>query len=211
MLTTLNQKVSADHCALLVVDMQNFYCHPEGYLAKRGRDMTATEQLVPKLMDLVNGAKKVGVPVIYLRQTRDPYTVSEVTIEQRSRLFPDASEDPLVEGDWQSEFYSVLPESGDIIITKHRYSAFIDTSLELILRSNGIKSIIVAGVATNVCIESTARDGFMKDYYVVIPRDCTAASSQEVHESSLGNIAGYFGEIVVSGEIIACWQRQDTI
>ena len=91
---------------------------------------------------------------------------------------------------------------------KHRYGAFTDTDLDLILRSKGIRTLIMSGVATNVCVETTAREGFMKDYYIVFLRDCTASTLEELHNNTLRNIDRYFGVVVDSSDIYQCWENK---
>jgi ureidoacrylate peracid hydrolase len=102
--------------------------------------------------------------------------------------------------------YGVAPEPGDPLVTKHRYSAFINTDLDLILRAQGIKSLILTGVATNGCVESTARDGFMLDYYVVFVDDCSATSAGPgPHAGTLANIGRGFGEVVKAADLMSMW------
>jgi len=180
MLTTLAQKVSPQNAAVLVVDVQNDYCAPGGGLAELGVDMSAIEACVPKIAALVGGARQVGVPVIHIRTHHEPATESPVWRELRLRRSPNKPRwcEP---GTWGADFYYVAPQSGEVVITKHRYSGFIETDLDLILRSQGIASLIMTGVASNNCVECTARDGFMKDYYIVFVDDCTAATNSTIH------------------------------
>ncbi|MFC2018953.1 cysteine hydrolase family protein, partial [Chloroflexota bacterium] len=91
--------------------------------------------------------------------------------------------------------------------TKHRYSAFIDTDLDLILRSQGIKTVIMTGVATNVCVESTARDASMKDYYVVFVKDCAASFTMRDHNATLRTMGTLFGTVASSQEVMGAWER----
>ena len=112
-----------------------------------------------------------------------------------------------LEGSWGAEFYRVEPEAGEPVVIKHRYSAFVDTDLELILRSRGIKTLVLCGVASNVCVESTARDGYMRDYYIVLVDDCSAAYDPAKHAATLSNIAHHFGVVVTADEVIDAWQR----
>ena len=98
----------------------------------------------------------------------------------------------------------------EVIVTKHRYGAFENTDLDLVLRSNRIKSVIITGVATNVCCETTARQAFMKDYYVLFTSDCCATYSQAQHDATLFNIDQFFGQVVTSDEIMACWPAAET-
>ena len=110
------------------------------------------------------------------------------------------------------DFYQGFkPLPGEVVIDKHRFSVFADTYLDLILRRKVIRTLIMTGVATNVCVETTSRDGFMKDYYIVFLRDCTAATfatakiSEEMHNNTLRNIDLYFGQVVDSSDVIRCW------
>ncbi len=96
---------------------------------------------------------------------------------------------------------------GEPIVVKHRYSAFIDTDLDLILRSRGIQSLVMTGVATNVCVESTARDGYMRDYHIVFVDDCSACYDAAKHAATLRHITDHFGVVVQAADIIATWQE----
>jgi len=208
MLTTLEEKVDPKNAALLVVDMQNDFCHPDGSLGKRGRDMTFGLQMTPRLVQLIEEARKAKVPVIFIRQTLSEATTSPSVREHRLKRMPSGAELPLQEGSWGADYYEVAPQPRECVVTKHRYSAFVDTSLDLILRSQEIKSLIMTGVATNVCVESTARDGYMKDYYIVFVSDCTATFAMEDHEATLRNIDTYFGDVVTSSEVTDTWGKQ---
>ena len=193
MLESLEEKVDPKHSALLVVDVQNYFCHPEGFLARQGRDLSAKHQMMPKLVRLLSEARAEKLTIIFIRQTRSDWTMSPVGREQRRRTYPGVSENALQDNSWETEFYEVTPQPDECVVTKHRYSAFVDTNLDLILRSLGIDTLIMTGVATNVCVESTARDGFMKDYYIVFVSDCTATANIDDHEATLRNIQTYFG------------------
>ena len=111
------------------------------------------------------------------------------------------------EGTWGAEFYAGLqPQNGDIVITKHRYSAFLGTDLDMILRSRGIRSLLISGVGTNVCVESTLRDGYMRDYYIVLLEDCVGATNQALHQATLQNVTLHFGSVSNSKEVIKLWK-----
>jgi ureidoacrylate peracid hydrolase len=109
--------------------------------------------------------------------------------------------------EWNGAFYKLKPQPGDVIVNKHRYNAFYQTDLDLILRAKGIRTLIMTGVATNVCVETTAREGFMRDYYIVFLRDCTATMSEELHNSALKNISLFFGDVVGFEDVIKCWEN----
>ena len=89
---------------------------------------------------------------------------------------------------------------------KHRYSAFINTDLNTVLRAKGVESVLVTGVATNVCVETTARDAYMFDYYVTMVEDCAAAYEPKLHQGTLENIRRHFGLVASSQEIMEIWR-----
>ena len=93
----------------------------------------------------------------------------------------------------------------DRVITKHRYSAFRGTNLDLVLRSRGTQTVILTGVATNACVESTGRDVYMHDYYLVFVGDATATTSQAAHDATLANIDQFFGQVATCEAIVGAW------
>lgn len=206
MLLTLEEKVDPQHAALLIVDVQNDFCHSQGLLGRRNTDMSAIQAMVPRLRAFLEEARGAGVMVIHIRMAQNFFTKSEAMLEHRLRRHGD-SQVACEEGTWGAEFYQVQPQPGEPIVTKHRYSAFIDTDLERILQSRGVKTLILSGVATNVCVESTARDGFMRDYYSVFLEDCTACGDPQLHQGALDNMRRSFGTVVTCAEVAAAWMR----
>ncbi|GAB4376420.1 MAG: cysteine hydrolase [Elainellaceae cyanobacterium] len=200
---SLVDKVSPDRAALIVVDMQNDYCHPEGCLGQRGYDTSMSEAMTPTLSNLILEARSVGIPIIFIQTIHTEATDSPAWLERS-----DHSNSICRLGTFGADFYGVSPQAGDIVVNKHRYSAFIGTRLDQVLRSLKRETIIMTGVATNVCVESTARDGFMLDYYVVFMADCTASSNEMAHHATLENIGRHFGVVATAEEVIAAWSKQ---
>jgi len=95
----------------------------------------------------------------------------------------------------------------DPVVVKHRYNAFLNTDLDTILRANGIRTIVFTGVSTNCCVESTAREAFMRDYYVVVVDDATASYSRELHQAALKTLDALFGEITSIAALTEIWNR----
>ena len=93
------------------------------------------------------------------------------------------------------------------MLRKHRYSAFVDTGLDVILRNKGIKTVVLVGVATNVCVESTARDAAMRDFYVVVAADGVGVrdAARDRHDNALAEIQGCFGMVVPASRILDVW------
>jgi ureidoacrylate peracid hydrolase len=211
MLSTLTDKVRPAHCALLVVDVQNDFCAEGGAMHREGRDLSLVQAMIPRLSLLVDAARAAGVKCVWIRNvynTGPNWYLSEVWLEQARRRRNGAYvQFPVCEPDeWNGDFYQIRPRPEDVIVTKHRYGAFEGTDLDLVLRSQGIRTVIMAGIATNVCVETTARQAFLRDYYVVFTSDCTAAFSQREHDATLHNIDQFFGQVVRGEEITACWQ-----
>jgi len=206
MFKTLAEKIDPKHAALIVVDVQNDFCHEKGHIGRQGRDVRPRQEMVTRLLKLIGSARQHKIPVIFLRHINNPNVMSPASVEQKLRMFS-GDETICLEGSWGAEFYRVKPEPGEPIVSKHRYSGFIETDLDLILRSKEVKTLIMTGVATNMCVESTARDGFMKDYHIVFVGDCAATSTTEDHEATLRNIRYGFGVVVNSDEVIGTWAK----
>jgi ureidoacrylate peracid hydrolase len=211
MLNTLSLKVRPEHCALLLVDVQNDFCAEGGAMHREGNDLSFVQDMVPRLERFLEGARGAGVRCVWIKNvynTGPNFYLSEVWLEQamrkRNGLYV---QHPVCEaGEWNGDFYKVRPQANEAIVIKHRFGAFESTDLDLVLRSQGIRTVVMTGIATNVCVETTARQAFMRDYYVVFTSDCTATYSQRAHDATLANIDHFFGEVVTSEEIMACWQ-----
>ena len=192
--------------ALIVVDVQNDFCHSDSPLAKAGNDMSAAQEMVPRLLTLVDAARGAGATIIWVKMLHAEWSTSPSNTEHRLRTRPNTA---LIcqEGTFGIEFYRVEPEAGEPIVVKHRYSAFIGTELDPLLRAQGVENLIIVGVTTNVCVESTARDAYMRDYYVTFVEDCSATYDQAKHDATLRNMADHFGVVVTANEIIEAWLR----
>jgi ureidoacrylate peracid hydrolase len=196
----LADKVRPEHTALLLIDLQrNFFCKG-GIIEFMGGDAEALQSILPGLEVFLSMARKHLKIIIFTKDTFYPYLTSPAALEHYERAGMLGDLDPRVE-----EFFGIEPQEGDIVLPKHMYSAFIGTPLDSILRSNGITTVIVTGVATNVCVESTARQAFMHDYYVVVPADLVAGADENAKRMALANIGTYFGEVVTSDRILAAW------
>jgi ureidoacrylate peracid hydrolase len=220
-LGTLRDKVDPKHAALIVVDMQNDFCAVGGMMSKEGFDISAVQETAQRLPLLLASARAAGVLVVFVRnvystqatltsgQNKLPNIyLSDSWLEQASRTRKGSytTREVCAMGSWEGDFYGdVRPEPGEPIVTKHRYSSFHNTDLDSILRSHGIRTIILTGVATNVCVETTAREGFVRDYYVVLVEDGTATYAPEDQQATLRNIDRFFGEIASIQTISSMW------
>lgn len=199
----LDELLLKTRTAVLIVDMQNDYCHPEGALAKIGSDVSGVGKMVPHLQSLLESARRLGKRIIFVRTIHDDSTDSEIWKARSDGKMMKVCRPE----SWGSRFYEVAPQPDEIVINKHKYSAFINTKLDSVLRAHKIETLLIGGVATNVCVESTARDAFMMDYQVVLIQDACASYSNQAHEMTLENISGYFGTVAKTGDIIHTWEQ----
>lgn len=199
-LEKLKAKVHPGHTALVIIDMQRDYCCEGGVLEKLGFDIDPPQKLAPRLNQFLNQARTILKFIVHIKMELNPFLRSPAIAEHYERVGLQRKVDPSC-----SEFYGVTPEEGEVIIPKYRYSGFVSTYLDQYLRSNGIKTLVLTGLATNVCVESTARDGFMHDYHIIVPEDMTEGTSPEAKKWSLFNIGTFFGEVVDSKDLLVCW------
>ena len=210
--TELSELVDPAHTALVVVDMQRDFCVPGWAFDKLGVDITMYPPMIPRLARLIEGARAAAVPVIYIQMTVLPNRASEspaqIRFNLRLHLASHGEGEPLRYTEDGSEGQSILdelaPADGDLIVKKYRSSGFWGTNLDLLLRSNGIKSVVVTGCTTEGCVESTARDALFNDYYVVVAEDCVASDDREQHDASMLLMRNRF-DIASTGEILAVW------
>lgn len=199
-LDKLSEKINPRTTALLITDMQRDYCCAGGVIDKMGFDFEIAKRLAPRLNDFVDRARKILKYIVHIKMAHIPELASSVLKEHYERVGLQREYNPSF-----SEFYGIKPVAGEIVIPKFRYSAFVSTYLDKYLRANSIKTLVLTGVATNVCVESTARDGFMLDYHIVVASDLTEATEAGAKQWSLRNIETFFGEVVNSRKLLDCW------
>ena len=190
----LHELVAPAHTALVVVDLQRDFCAPGWAFDRLGVDLSMYPPLIPRVSRLVERARAADVRVVYLQMTALPDGASDSPAQLRfnlrlSHLARERTGEPLSytrDGSPGQEMLDELaPQPGDLVVKKYRSSGFWGTNLDLLLRSNGIKTVVVCGCTTEGCVESTARDAMFNDYYVVIAEDCVASDDPAQHEASL--------------------------
>jgi ureidoacrylate peracid hydrolase len=201
----LVNSVAPASTALLVIDVQNDFCAKGGYYDKTGADISASQPAIDRLVGFIDHARAAGVRVIFVRCDYDPVYLSETQIARRKRMGWDI---PYCRpGTWGAEFYKVAPKPGETVVTKHRYDAFHGTDLELILRANKMQNLLFAGVATNVCVESTLRSAYMRDFMAVLVADCCAARNVRAHDSAIENVRAFLGMVATADEVAQIWSE----
>jgi len=203
-LRSLQDQANPGHTALVVVDVQKDYCAEDGLLAIRsGQDMSPIRAAMPRLNRLIQDARDRGVLVVWVRAA-----TTLRALQPNHRAVRDQGSGLLaVEGSDGASFdEGVLPPlPGDIVVTKRNYDGFHQTPLDTMLRAQEIQTLVMTGFTTNVCVESTARHGYFKGYYIVLASDCSAAPDPTEHESAVRNISRYFGKVATGQEISSAW------
>lgn len=191
--------------AVIVVDLQNAYATKDGYLDKAGFDVSTTAPVIANTIKVINTARKVKMPIVFLQNGWDPQYKEAGGPGSpnwyKSNALKTMRKDPklmgtlLAKGTWDYALVDELtPQDDDIVIPKTRYSGFYNTNLDSTLRSRGIRNIVFTGIATNVCVEATLRDGFHREYFGVVLHDAThQAGTSEIQKASLFNIETFFG------------------
>lgn len=195
----------ADRTALLVIDMQNGFCHPDGSFAGLGLDVSMCNAAIAGCRRLVEAAHAAGVPVVYTRYVyRADYKDGGVLVQEVLPALADVKS--LAAGTWDAELVDELvPTDEDFVLDKNRYSAFYGTGLEPILTSLGVRNLVMAGVTTNMCVETTARDASQRDYRVFVVSDATGELDAARHDMALATLGFGFGAVVATDDVARAW------
>lgn len=195
---TLEERVDPRTSALVVVDMQNDFLHVNGHCA-RFIPVDRFASVVPTLQRLVDAAREAGVLVVFTKVVQKPDgSLASPTWIAHNLVYGDFRPDHCMAGTWGWEVVDELaPRPGDIVIEKTRRSAFEGTALLHHLRTRGIRTVVVTGVAGTGCVESTVRDAMEKDLFVVVPGDAIEDAVEDLHTISLQT----FERILLPGDL----------
>jgi ureidoacrylate peracid hydrolase len=195
--------LNPERSALIIIDMQNDYAHPDGYYATRGQASDAVRATYDANRAVLDAARRAGAFVVF------------VTVIMREAGLPDMPDlhaikpehfvgigRRLEKGTWGAQVVEELaPLPDEVVIEKHTYSAFYQTDLELMLRRRGISTVILTGTASHACVLNAAFDAFARDFDVVVVRDGVSTFFPEVHESSLRIVELQMGAVLTASEV----------
>lgn len=209
-LTSLEAILAPTRSALLVVDVQHDFIHPEGWAARHGSP--SLRQVIPPINRLIGAARAAGVPVVYVRMEHGPAIDLP---NYRARYVARGMDGDILcaAGTWGARLDGEItpPAAGDLTIVRHSYDAFAGTPLHESLRARGVESVVGTGVVTNLCVQTTIQHAFALGYYVVVAEDATATPDPTVQTVTLTNFRQYFGPVVPSATIQEHWPpRRDT-
>lgn len=190
---------------LLVIDMQHGFLSDSGGMARLGYDYKALRTAIPGCEKLVYSARKSSIPIFFTKYVYEPdFRDGGVQVEEISTGIKDSK--LCVAGSKDAEIIeSLMPNKNEVIIEKNRPSSFYSTRLESYLRAQKIKTLVICGVTTNICVESTARDAAQKDYKTYVVKDSVAEVDQFRHEVSLKAMQHMFAKIVTVEEVVNSW------
>lgn len=188
------------HTALLIIDMQNaFLAEGAAFEAPAGRAM------IPNLERLLRHMREHDLPVVWVVTDHSPPRGGLVLTKS-----PAVREDRVCwAGDESFELYPDMPqpESGEYRVLKHKYDAFFETDLNSLLRNLGVETVLITGVTTSICCDSTARSAFHHDYNVAFVSDATGDDDDQIHEVTLRIMDVLFGRVITTGDAIAEMQE----
>ena len=206
--------------ALIVVDMQNAFASKGGMFDLAGFDISGAAPAIEVNRRLLDAARKAGLAVVHLQMTFKPdlSDAGDVTSpayhkELALRMMrdrPELSGKLLIENTWDWQFVDALkPAPGEHVVKKSRYNGFIRTDLDAHLRAKGIRHLLFTGIATNVCVESTARHAFFNEFWPILIEDAMNNSGPDFNrQATLWNFEHVFGWVTQSRDVIAVLQTQ---
>lgn len=211
--TTLSELIDARQTALVIVDVQNDICAREGIAAKHAKFPISMEGTISRLKSVIQAARDAGVLIVYLQNTMLPSYMSTSAPYLRVWMKVFDAYDPAklpslcVEGTWGHQIIEdIKPLPNEIIVKKYRPDGFIGTCLDLILRENGIKTMVIAGVVSHGCVEETARSGMSYGYFTVLLEDCVDAYRKDLHEAAISYFRARL-DVTTSHETIKVWEE----
>lgn len=202
--------LDSSEAALLLIDLQNGFVHPDGMTARiEGSLPDGFPAAVEACGTALAAARAAGLPVIHTQHQMQPgyvdggFLVQELYPKLCAQVGREMSFE-LVAGTWEAQFYEpVAPVEGEHVVTKNRFDAFIGTTLEQVLTRLKVRTLIVGGVATSVCVESTVRHASMCDYRIHLMADAVADVDPVANPGAIGRMAALFAHVISVQDLCA--------
>ena len=202
---TLKDWIVPERTALLLVDMQVDFAEPDGAMGQGGADLSMAKAAIRNAVKLTEAARAAGVPCLFARLITRESDETDLLREWKKRRGTEEDAPLCQEGTWGAEFVGPLPRANDAIFSKSRYDAFSGTGLDAHLRGLKRDTLVIAGLTTECCVDSTARHAFEKDYHVFIAADAVAAYEKDLHDGALKALELNCAIPAASADIIAAW------
>jgi ureidoacrylate peracid hydrolase len=198
----LKDKVVPHNCAVVLVDLQNDFCQPQGAWGKIVTDPDLAKR-VEAIQSFLPAARSAGVPVLFLRTIYNRWTISPPIQEWWEAL---GTGPVCMEGSSGADFYQVRPQEKDRVVNKYRASGFMETDLDLTLRAKEVQTVLMGGVGVWGGFFDTARDAIAKNYYVFLLEDCIAGGKPQERSMLIDLFRRYHGAVTTSREVASAWK-----
>jgi ureidoacrylate peracid hydrolase len=193
---------SARQAALIVIDMQNAFCHPDGFFARYADDKLACHRVILPCADAIAAARRAGVPVLYAVKVSLSADVATTSFHNAPRHGAGL----MLADSWDSAIVDELrPVVGELVLEKLAYSAFFGSALDAALQRLDVRQLVIVGVTTSICVESTARDAMQRGLNTYVVRDATAEWDRARHERSIEQLGYAFARIVTVSNLVQAW------
>ena len=194
----LKERVKPNEAVLVILDMQKGSWPPSG-------GPVGGEEILPELSSLIKGARSAQVPIIFVRNTHSEWTTTRSRKEHTAHIGVDYRT-RYWEGTPGANFLEGLnPQPNDLIFVKHSYSPYAHGPMDLVLRSRGIRTLLLTGGSTLGAVETVAKDSIVRGYNVVVVKDCVHPRSGPIYEMVIDYVNRHLGITPSSEEIMACW------
>jgi nicotinamidase-related amidase len=191
--------------ALIVVDVQVDFASPEGLIGRYGTDMSPAETAIGRIEELITAARKSGTTVGFMRVMTRPETDSNALKTWMARRGTPDNAGICRIGSGGEDYYRVAPEPGDIEVSKLAYSSFHGTDFEQQLRARGIDTLVMTGLTTDCCVDSTTRDAFHRDFHTFVVSDACASFDEALHTGTLNALNQHTSLLVTTDAVVAAW------
>ncbi|MSO64657.1 MAG: cysteine hydrolase [Alphaproteobacteria bacterium] len=202
MAMTLDRK----DCALIVVDMQNGFLEEKGSMARLGFPYQRLREAIPGCQRLIAAARKAGIPVFFTQYVyQSDFKDGGVLMDEIMPALKDVR--LCAKGTWDADLAEGFkPYADETVIEKNRPSAFYSTQLDSILRAMRIENLVICGVTSNMCVETTVRDASQRDFRTFVAADAIAEVEEDRHRIALKTMGNFFGAALTVNEILDSWK-----
>ena len=194
--------------AVVVIDVQNDFCDPDGHFGRHGKNLDGARRALPSLVAFVAAAQRRGIPCAFVRQRTEPDGRSDSPAWLRLKTRDGKTPDYTLPGSWGAALVDGLePGAADMVVDKYRPDAFLGTPLDALLRARRLEALVFVGTTTEGCLESSVRSASYRDFYVTVVGDLVFSPNPALHEGSLNLMRARY-PVADHRQILDCWNAR---
>lgn len=201
--------IAPSRTALIIVDVQVDFASPDGLIGRHGTDMSPALAAIERIENLVAAARNANVTLGFMRVMTRPETDSITLKTWMERRGTPGNEGICRINSGGEDYYRIFPKPGDIEIGKLAYSSFHGTDLEEQLRERGIDTLVMTGLTTDCCVDSTTRDAFHRDFHTFVVSDACASFDPALHLHALSALNQHTSLLVTSDAVVSAWSTKE--